>query len=506
MSLDDLTATLATAEVQATALDTERAEAVADAARWRETATSLGDQLTAAQQAAGAYAATVAQLNARLAELALRPIEEYDQHYGVSDEATITATWGPVTIVDLVPLGGGDLDADLENTLARQSGRVVVRLPAGIYWLRRFRMIGKSGDPNYATGFWNTKLQGLLGAGALRTFVFLAPNVMTDAQLARLAQLTTGNVNQMMMGRLDGTNVRIGGITFGAADQQPLTAVHSTVAAKPNAPVLGQPAPHAGIVLYSGATAIVSYCHFAGAAHLWTSEPPFEHANIGSQYGQIRFEHCTFDGRRHPLLDPARPRRCAPVMANNETSHTMEDCRLSHSGAGRYAYNAQNRETRGTLALTRCTVDHIADNRNTDPALNGGKSLGGVTNPSCLGFETSADRIELTDVHLRQDNPDPTGRAQHIQLTYVGARSVASLADPGPLVVRGGTFRHVQPALDGMLCLWVPKTAGNTWADLSRIEVYGPDGTRLQPWEPGGTYPPARPAGVGPATHYYVGR
>lgn len=88
----------------------------------------------------------------------------------------------------------------------------------------------------------------------------------------------------------------------------------------------------------------------------------------------------------------------------------------------------------------------------------------------------------------------------------VGARSVASLANPGPLVVRGGTFRHVQPALDGMLCLWVPKTAGNTWADLSRIEVYADDGARLEPWEPGGAYPPTRPAGVGPATHYYVGR
>lgn len=58
MSLDDLTATLATAEVQATALDTERAEAVADAARWRDTASSLGDQLTAAQQAAGVGPAT----------------------------------------------------------------------------------------------------------------------------------------------------------------------------------------------------------------------------------------------------------------------------------------------------------------------------------------------------------------------------------------------------------------------------------------------------------------
>ena len=423
------------------------------------------------------------------------------------DTSRFTADWpAAVTVVD-IQTGSTDFFTNLQNTVNAAGRRVVVRLREGVYSLKSFRMIGASGDPTYAFGFWFPNLQGLLGQGPDKTFVQMNANSMSQAQLDRMSTFAAADFAPLQMGlcRFDGTAaspVLLAGLTFRSADQQNITSVGAGVAS-----YVPQPAPHQGVVLYSGVHGKVSYVRFQGAGRAMTSAPPFEMANVTTQYGTVTWDHCEFDGRRSPDLDPAQPRRCGVWMGNNETLSQMTDCWMHHSNVSRYAANDENRDTRGVYRVVRCKAEQITNTQNTDPALNGGQSLRGYTNATPFGWESSNGTIELTDCIVSQDNNQSTGQVpMHLQLTSVGARNPQG----GRMTVTGGEFRNTGwPQLDGFVCFRIQaKTFWWTDGFNTTITVKHKDGQRLTPYQYTGTWPPTAAqlalAGVTPSTHYLI--
>ena len=418
-----------------------------------------------------------------------------------------TAKWPAGTTIVDIQTGSGDFFTNLQNTVNAAGKRVVVRLGPGVYHLNSFRLIGSSGDPTYSFGFWFPNLQGLLGAGPDLTFVQMDANSMTQAQLDRMATMTQASFAPIQMGlcRIDGTAaspVLLAGITFRAADQQMLTVKASDVNA-----VVPQPAPHQGVVIYQNSTGIVSYCRFQAAGRALLSGPPFENANITTQYGDTRYNNCEFDGRRSPDLDPATPRRCGPWMGNNETYSELTDCWLHHSNVSRYAVNDENRETQGQYILTRCKAEQITNTKNVDPALNGGVSLGGWENATDFGFESCNGTITFTDCIIEQNNSDTSKAiAQHIQMTAVGGRNPQG----GRATITRGIFRNTGfPSLDGYLCMRViSNTFWYTDGLNTTINVIGDSGQKKTAYVASGAWPPSAAtlaaAGVTPNTHFIV--
>lgn len=428
--------------------------------------------------------------------------------WAFTNPAELTARWpAGVKVVD-IQTGSSDFYTNLMSTVNAAGGRVVVRLGAGVYRLNQFRLAGTSGLATYAFGFFFPNLQGLIGQGADKTFVQMDANSMSQAQLNELATKTKASFspNQMGFCRLDGTAsspVLISGLTFRAADQQLITALASDLSDlyRP------QPAPHQGLVLYNGAYGIVSHVRFQGAGRALNSQPPFEHACANSQRGNVQWIRCEFDGRRSPALDPARPRRCAPIMLNNEVSSTLEDCWLHHSNVSRYAANDENTGATGSYTLTRTKVEQITNTQNRDPAINGGASLGGYENASLCGWESSNATITLNDCMLVQDNPNSNSQSpMHLQFTSVGNRNPQG----GRLRVNGGVYRHSQhPQIDGFLTFRI-SSATYWWIDgvANTIDVRDSKGGKLAPYVVTTSWPPTASAlsaaGVTPATHFLV--
>lgn len=168
-------------------------------------------------------------------------------------------------------------------------------------------------------------------------------------------------------------------------------------------------------------------------------------------------------------------------MGNNEDYHLMEDCWMHHTNVSRYAVNDTNRVTTGQYILTRTKIERIADTRNTDPALNGGESLGGYSDPSCMGWESVGGTITLNDCIVIQDNPNRryvSTTPQHLQLTSVGRNPQG-----GRMYVNGGVFRdRAKPALDGFLRIGV--SSSTHWSSdgyNTTLHMYNRSGQRLQP-------------------------
>lgn len=435
--------------------------------------------------------------------------------WAYTDTSVFTEGWpSDVHIVD-IQTGSSDFFTNLTNTVNAAGQRCVVRLGEGVYGLNSFRMYGQSGNPLYSFGFFFPNLQGFLGQGPDKTFVQMNANSMTQTQLDLMAEMDPSEFRPLGMNicRFDGANpaspVLLAGLTFRSADQQNITARHPNFDTHASPMVVPQPAPHGGVTLYQNAHARVQYVRFQAAGRACSSAPPFECPNLGSQYGNIYIRRCEFDGRRSPDLDPARPRRCLPIMPNNETSHVMEDCWLHHSNISRYAANDENRDTQGQYVLTRCKIERISDGRNTDPALNGGQSLGGYSDPSALGWESCNGTITLNDCIVSQDNNQFMWQStvpQHLQLTSVGPR------DPqgGRFYVNGGEFRDTGwPQLSGFLRFRVSQ---NTYwyrdGYNTTLHVYHKDGHRLQPYQVTGNWPPSVATltanGITPQTHFLV--
>lgn len=441
--------------------------------------------------------------------------------WAYDDEAEFTEGWPSDTvIVDLSPTGA-NLDEKLNNTIngVAGGGRVVVRLPEGVHHLTSFRMIGGSGSVTYAFGFWFPRLQGLLGHGADNTVVQMDANSVNSDQLAAMQGMdpTLFAPLQMGMCRFDGTEaspVLLAGLTFRAADQQNLTAVHPNLAAL--GIVTPQPAPHQGVVFYGNWTttkanqlhAKVNHVRFQGAGRAVYPAPPFEMCNATSQYGNIIWKNCEFDGRRSAALDPARPRRCTVWMGNNEFESVMQDCWLHHTNVSRYASNDENRDYSGSYTLRRCKIEQIGNQLNVDPALNGGNSLGGWSAVTPIGWESSNATMLIEDCIIHQDNPYTKGGQvpMHFQMTIVGSRNPVG----GRLTVRGTEFHNSGfPQLEGYVCARVGATSHfRTDGYATTMQVYHRDGQRLTAYELGPTFPPTleslASAGVTPATHYLI--
>ena len=437
-------------------------------------------------------------------------------------QSQFTALWpAGLTVVD-IPTASGDFWTNVKSACDAASTPIILRLGAGVYELNQFRLAGTSGSPTFAFGLYHPRLRGFLGQGPLLTRIRMAANSMSGAQLAALSEMTAASFAPNPMGVMllqpvltDNTRVEdvyLAGLAVQAADQNPLTTVAADLVAK--GVVTPQPAPHQGVVFSQERNATVSYVRFQGAGRALYPAPPFEHANWTSQYGLGRFNNVESDGRRAYEVDPAQPRRCAPVMGNNEDSHHLIDCWLHHANVSRYAMNDQNRETSGPYALTRCKVEQIG-NHNIDPNLNGGVSLGGYSQAVCCGYESINGTITFTDPIISVDNPYTDGSiSQHIGLSSVGTRNPVG----GKLYVHGGRFYNTAfPWLngtgtgDGWLCLRIyTATYWHISGYANTLFVYDADGIRKTPWVYTGAWnstafaAAAAAAGVSPATHFLI--
>ena len=413
-----------------------------------------------------------------------------------------------------IQTASSDFYTNLKATVDAASGPVLVNLSEGDYVLDQFRMIGASGDPTYAFGFWfGMKFRGFTGRGYDKTFVSMKANSMTQAQLDKLATMTQSSFapNQMGMFRLDSSPSSpffLGGLTFRAANQNPLTTIASDITGVQR-PTTPQPAPHQGPTMYSDTTGagVVSHVRFQGAGKAWMSQPPFEMANFTSARSRISFYSCEFDGRISPAYDASRPRKCVPWMGNDEYESRMFDTWLHHSNVSRYAANDEGMSTSGRVyALTRCKLDHIGETQND--------GLGGFTNATPLGWESTNAELIITDVIVSQDNgntgPSGAGIAQHLQLTHVGDSSSDTAG--GRMRVYGGKFlQPIWTQLDGWLCIRATPSRWVTDGYANTIFVYpnsDGSGTRKQPWVYSGTWPPTAAqiaaAGVTKDSHYLV--
>ncbi|WP_147450263.1 hypothetical protein [Corallococcus carmarthensis] len=424
--------------------------------------------------------------------------------------------------VPVVPLStvAGDFYTKLQATVNAASGRVIVRLPAGVFTLNQFRAVGSSGNPTYAFGFFFPKLAGFVGAGPDQSIIEMAAGSVSQAQLSHMSTMTQASFIQLLMGmcRLDTqysnapAPIYLGGVGFEAAPQPLLTAISSDITGGVYVP---QPAPHLGVVIYSDSSrrhpdSRVTHCRFRGAGKAMTSQPPFELSNITSQRNHVTYEHTEFDGRMSPRYDAARPRKCGVFMANGGVTQHVTDCWMHHCNVSRYAANDESVASATALSnhyrLERLKIEQITNNQNRQPPLNGGNSLGGYTNASCIGFESSNALIEIVDCIASVDNNLIAGQVPcHIQLTNTGAARAG-----GRLYVRGGEFRHTAfTQLNGFVTFRI-QPSSNWWTDGFNTTLDVRDGAdkRLLPHQVTGTWPPTAAAlasaGVTPATHFLI--
>lgn len=442
--------------------------------------------------------------------------------YATTDAFTEGFTEG-ITWTDLYTgtFAQSDLWSRITYTIAQVpgNGRVYVRIPTGVHNVTSFQtpfVIPE--DPLYAFGLWFPRLSGLLGDGPDKTRIHLVANSYSQEQLDALATLDPDTFTPLgnAFARFDGavTPFLLGGIKFTAADQQNVTALHPNMAAK-HGIVVPQPAPHVGIHFEpapSNGTSefIVNNCAFVGCARALLGQPPFECGLINSQYTKSVFRRCDFDGRRDAEVDPLRPRRSTTALVNNEKDMSFVDCHFHHSNIGRFAGNDQNRSPAALSTFynfIRCKFDHMGDEGNTDPLINGGAPLGGVDTRyiSPFGFESTNARIRLTDCIITQNTTYARGG---IAITQVGRNPSGGRMEVVDCVFR---YEH-KPYLNGFATMMIdPSTpwytdGPATTTSVSREEtpltchVY-PTGSS---WPPTEAYITAQ--GLTPETHYIVRR
>lgn len=421
--------------------------------------------------------------------------------------ANYPSGWSMPTIVD-IQTGAATFRQNVLNTITA-NGRCIIRLGEGTYHLTSF--VKAAADEMYAFGLWHTNLAGFVGQGADKTIIQMDANSMNATQLAGIPTLTSSNINQLNVMRLDGeasTPAVLAGLTIQAEDQQIITSFDSS-----NSIAGNQPAPHGGIMWYRRGVSsnVYFYCSHVrarGAGRACTSLPPFEHANFGSQYEYGYYYNTESDGRRASSIDAAQPRRCGVVMGNNAQEHSMVNCWVHHSNVSRYAVNDQNADTSGSYTVAYCKFDHITDTQNVDPALNGGASLGGYTNATPLGWESCNGTITVHHTIISQSNPYTNIQiAQMFQMTSVGARNPQG----GRFYAYDNTYINTAwPQLDGYCAFRIAPTT-YWWTDgfANTIDVRATQGgPQLTAYQYSGTWPPTAgqlsAAGVSPTTHYIV--
>ena len=442
--------------------------------------------------------------------------------YATTDAFTEGFTEG-ITWTDLYTgtFAQSDLWSRITYTIAQVpgNGRVYVRIPTGVHNVTSFQtpfVIPK--DPLYAFGLWFPRLSGLLGDGPDKTRIHLVANSYSQEQLDALATLNPDTFTPLgnAFARFDGavTPFLLGGIKFTAADQQNVTALHPNMAAK-HGIVVPQPAPHVGIHFEpapSNGTSefIVNNCAFVGCARALLGQPPFECGLINSQYTKSVFRRCDFDGRRDAEVDPLRPRRSTTALVNNEKDMSFVDCHFHHSNIGRFAGNDQNRSPAALSTFynfIRCKFDHMGDEGNTDPLINGGAPLGGVDTRyiSPFGFESTNARIRLTDCIITQNTTYARGG---IAITQVGRNPSGGRMEVVDCVFR---YEH-KPYLNGFATMMIdPSTPWYTDGPATTTSV-SKDETPLtcHVYPTGSSWPPTEAyitaQGLTPETHYIVRR
>lgn len=437
-----------------------------------------------------------------------------DSPWDWSEERLPWEQGGPVAWAESLPAGvpvvpvqtsGGDFYTRLKATCDAAPGRIIVELPAGVHSLSSFRLIGASGDPTYSFGFWHPKLAGFFSeAGAANCIVEMAPDSMTQAQLDHMSTIQQSAFAPLQMGlmRLDtvyqgaGVPIYLGGVTFESGPQNMLTQIASDVVGGLGSVYVPQAAPHQGVVVYtSGPThqdSVLSHVRFRGAGKAMTSQPPFEQGNFSSQRNHITFKFCEFDGRMSPRYDPTRPRKSNPIMLNGGIFQEIQDSWIHHSNVSRYAANDESVASGVAHSINyrtiRTKIEQITNNQNRQPPINGGNSLGGYTNASLFGFESSNALIELIDVFASVDNDQSVGQVPtHIQLTNTGPSRKGGLVR-----VAGGQWRHSRfPQLDGYVTMRIQRST-DWWADgFNNTLDIRPNGVRLIPHEYTGAWPPS---------------
>ena len=431
---------------------------------------------------------------------------------------------GNNTIVPLQRNSSLSFKQNVTNTVNANAGRVVIDLrnetgAAETFHLDSFVKAGTGTQETYAFGLYVPRLAGFIGHGPDKTTIQMDANSMTQVQLDEMKTMTKASFAPLGMGciRIDGTttsgnSVLLGGVRFVAEDQNLLTEVAADMTDQNpswEVPVFTpQPAPHNGLVIYPNATVFMSHCLFEGFGRAIISQPPFECTNFITQYSYVRIYHCEFDGRRAADIDPARPRRCNPIMLNNEYLHLLQDSYVHHSNVSRYAANDENRDTAGQYTLRRVKAEHMTDNGNTDPALNNGEPLGGWSPVTPFGWESSRATITIEDSIVHQGITGTlNGQAPaHFQMTTVGG-----VNPQGGRMSITGTRWHNEgyPDIDEFLILRIGATT--YWRSdgyANTIEARHPDGQLLTAYEYTGTWPPTKAGlasvGVTPATHYIV--
>lgn len=416
-----------------------------------------------------------------------------------------------------LPTGSSDFYTNVMAAISAAPGRILIDVPAGRFSFNQFRLVGSSGNPTYAFGIWHPKLAGFVGAGPDQTFIDMAPNSVSTDQLEYMKTMTQASFAPLQMGLMridtlygsDAAPIYLGGLTIEAAPQNPLTSISSDIGGSVYVP---QSAPHQGVVVYTDnrrhPDSIITHVRFRGAGKAMTSQPPFEMGNITSQRNDLVYRNCEFDGRMSPYYDATQPRKCGPIMLNGGVEQHLYDSWLHHSNVSRYAANDEA-VVSGTAqsnhySLTRCKLEQITNTQNRQPPINGGNSLGGYSNASIMGWESTNALIELIDVIAVQNNDQISGQTpMHMQFTNTGA------ARSGGLIrVIGGEYRNPGfPVVDGYKTFRIQQTSD--WWNASTREVRNSvGGPLLTPHVYTGTWPPTSgyltTNGLSPNTHYLV--
>lgn len=422
--------------------------------------------------------------------------------------------------VPVVPIqtSGGDFYTRFQATVNAQNGRAIIELPAGNHEFDLFRGIGPGGT--YAFGAWNPKFAGFYTEADPETCtVGMAAGAVTAEQLDLMSQMTQASFAPLLMGllRVDTqynsapAPIYFGGIGWESAPQPLLTTISGDITGGVYVP---QSAPHQGLVIYSDSArrhpdSIITHNRFHGAGKAMTSQPPFEMGNLTMQKNDVRLQYCDFDGRMAARFDATRPVKCGPIMMNGGVYMGITNSWIHDSNVSRYAANDESVVSGTALSNhyynENVTIERITHNQNKQPPLNSGNSLGGYTDASCFGWESSNSLHELINVTAWVNNGATGSQVPcHVQFTNTGAARTG-----GHLRVRGGSYRHsVYSQLDGYLLARV-QTSSWWYTNLATaFDIQIQVGVPLTHHIYTGTWPPTQSYldsnGLSPQTHYIV--
>lgn len=236
-----------------------------------------------------------------------------------------------------------------------------VRLPAGTFTINDFHY-GASGGRGAGYQDTNTRklFNGLIGAGADKTFIVVAPNIMDQTQEDAV---TAGNPSPVGVKAIyAGSNANGGiatifsGITFRGNFQGTIALAGLTGTA---------PAPYEGLFLFeSRPGSFVQYSRFQGFGFAAKASPPYELGAIDSLRSNYTIRRVEIDGRLASEINSARPVSSGGVMWNREIDVKVIDSWLHHtrrSGWATHDDEVDNKDAPGIYYSENFQIDNIAN-------------------------------------------------------------------------------------------------------------------------------------------------